>query len=221
MYHFRKKLSLFALFAMMAHLVTVDAGKKGGKKTITLTITNLSYLKPFGPFFVMVHNEDVSPLYTMGSPASDALADLAASGSPASLVRVYSGMPGVRSATAFMNGAPFIGGASFEIEVDVSKRYPLVTIASMAINTNDAFVALNGVELESGMVYDMPGLDAGSEENNGLCNSILRPACGSPPNVRSLNGEGCVHVHPGVHGIGDLSDGPYDWRNPMMRVTCA
>jgi len=85
-------------------------------------------------------------------------------------------------------------------------------------------------------VLNLPGLDAGSEENNELCTSIPGPAC-SPEsgNVRSKNGEGFVHVHRGFHGINEgnmhlakldngangrpLSQVGYDWRNPLMRVT--
>ena len=40
------------------------------------------------------------------------------------------------------------------------------------------------------------------------------------PNRTDLNddGEGFIHVHRGVHGIGDLDAAEYDWRNPMLRV---
>ena len=67
----------------------------------------------------------------------------------------------------------------------------------------------------------MPGLDAGSEENNELCESIPGPGCANVTagNIRSFNGEGFVHVHRGFFGIGDLlPQQQYDWRNPMVRV---
>ena len=93
------------------------------------------------------------------------------------------------------------------MKVEVSEDYPLVTIATMAINTNDCFTALNGVRLSPGMALDLPGLDAGSEENNEKCSSIPGPGCASisGDNVASDNGEGFVHVHRGIHGIGDLA----------------
>lgn len=31
-------------------------------------------------------------------------------------------------------------------------------------------------------------------------------------------GEGYVHIHAGVHGIGDLDAAEYDWRNPVARI---
>lgn len=95
-----------------------------------------------------------------------------------------------------------------------------VTIAAKALNTNDAFVALNGVVIQPGDSFTVPAYDAGSEENNELCTQITGPACALVPGkVRtSGNGEGVVHVARGIHGIGNLSAAVYDWRNPMMSV---
>jgi hypothetical protein len=91
----------------------------------------------------------------------------------------------------------------------------------MTINTNDCFTSINGAYLRPGMVLDLPGLDAGSEENNENCDSIPGPGCNgvSTENVRSGNGEGFVHIHRGFNGVGTLLPAEeYDWRNPMMRV---
>jgi hypothetical protein len=49
---------------------------------ITLSVTNLSFEQPFSPFFVMVHNDEATPLYVAGTPSSMALARLAEDGSP-------------------------------------------------------------------------------------------------------------------------------------------
>jgi hypothetical protein len=32
------------------------------------------------------------------------------------------------------------------------------------------------------------------------------------------NGEGFVHVHRGMHGVGDFKAAARDWRNPVARV---
>ena len=47
---------------------------------ITLKVTNLSFLQPFGAFFVAIHNEHAPPLFTLGSPATPELARLAEDG---------------------------------------------------------------------------------------------------------------------------------------------
>lgn len=190
-------------------------------KTLTLTIINESFNQPFGGVFVMVHNANTPRIYRRGQPPTPELARLAEDGNPGPLVDYYqNNNDGVSSVFGFNDGAPYLGGETFQIEVDVSQDYPLVTIATMAINTNDCFTSINGAMLYPGMVLDLPGLDAGSEENNELCNSIPGPGCAGVDgdNVISGNGEGFVHVHRGFFGIGDLPADRYDWRNPMMRV---
>ena len=184
-----------------------------------LKVTNLSVRQPFSPFFVMVHDYSVR-LYEFGEEASSQLARLAEDGDPQPLVDFFDGRDGVLSAALHNTDAPYVGGETTEIEIVLNRRYPLVTIASMGINTNDLFVSLNGVRLYRGSVFYSDGLDAGSEENNELCESIPGPACLNinTTNIESGNGEGFVHVHPGFHGVGDLAENRYDWRNPMMRV---
>lgn len=184
---------------------------------MSLQIINQAFMQPLSPFFVMVHSSKITPLYIRGQPASPELKNLAENGDASDLVDMYEGMDGVKEAFVFSVDAPFFPGQEVAIPVSVPEGYR-VTIASMAINTNDCFVAINGMELSPGMVLDLPGLDAGTEENNEDCSSIPGPLCaGSPGNDESGNGEGIVHVHRGVAGIGDL-DIVADWRNPMTRV---
>jgi hypothetical protein len=210
-------------------------------KTLTLRVINQTYQQPLSGFFVMVHNDAATPLYVRGNrdmPASDALAQLAENGNPGHLVAMYEGAEGVKSAMMHFNGntgGPTLPGASTTIEVEVDEAYPLVTIASMAVNTNDCFVSINGADLYSSggvpRILDLPGLDAGSEPNNELCACIPGPNCvdenGDTLNVDEENnpvcggdGEGFVHVHRGIQQIGDVDmiGGDADWRNPMVRV---
>ena len=189
------------------------------KKKLTLTITNLAFQQPFSPFFVMVHNEHAEPLFTLGSPSSAELAELAENGNATDLAASYDGSKGVLSAVAFTDDAPTFAGEKLEIPVFVNDKYPYVTIASMAINTNDCFVAIPGMKLYAGDSVVSPGYDSGTEKNNELCKSIPGPACPDDSgNEASGEGEGVVHVHRGFHGVGDLSEAGYDWRNPMMLV---
>eukprot|EP00978_Attheya_sp_CCMP212_P046395 scaffold390175_cov59-Attheya_sp.AAC.2 len=209
--------SLLSPFAAANTEIMENEDGGAGGRTLTLNVLNEAFNQPFGQFFVMVHNSDTAPLYMLGQVSSTELATLAENGDPSALVSSYSGAAGVLSAVSTMGG-PTFGGQTIQIKVTTTSKYPLVTIASMAINTNDCFVALNGVRLLQGMVLDTPGLDAGSEENNENCSSIPGPGC--PPdsgNTADGNGEGFVHVHRGVMGVGDLTL-DYNWRNPMMRV---
>ena len=191
------------------------------KDTITLKVTNLSWQQPFGGVFVMTHNAHVDPLFTLGEEASEELALLAENGSPGPLVDLYSGAHGVGTTFGFAEGAPFggnVGANTFYIDIPYDSDYPYVSLATMAINTNDCFIAINGRKLSPGDVFTGPGYDAGSEANNELCSSIPGPACpAGSGNNRSGGGEGFVHVHRGFFGVGDLSQAGYDWRNPMVR----
>ena len=187
---------------------------------VTLKITNLTYLQPFSSFIVVSHNRDADPLFVLGQQASEELALLAENGDPGPLFSKYESGFGVNFAQIHDLGAPFFGGEVTYIKAPYHRSYPYITIASMAINTNDCFVALNGVYLSPGQTIEVPGYDAGTEVNNELCSSIPGPACPSGSgNVRSGNGEGYVHIHRGFKGVGDrLSEAGYDWRNPMMLV---
>ena len=191
-----------------------------GPSQVSLKITNLTYRQPFSGFLVVLHNRDADPLFVFGEEASRELAVLAEDGDPGPLYAKYNGAFGVKFATVHDADAPYFGGQVTYITVPYERNYPYITIASMAINTNDCFVALNGVYISPGQVIDVPGYDAGSEVNNELCSSIPGPACPSGSgNVRSGNGEGYVHIHRGFKGVGDrLSEAGYDWQNPMMRV---
>jgi len=223
--------------------MTQTASAGGGRprtRKYQINITNAAYQQPFGGFFVAVHDCNAMPLYKLGQPASNALAVLAEDGNPMPLVQAYNGSMGVGKVFAFTEGAPYFAGDTASITVEVSRKYPYVSLATMAINTNDCFLGLNGVQVfRSGhQVIDLPGLDSGTEENNELCTHIPGPACNPGGNSRATErAEGIVHVHRGFIGINegdeDLTDeelgangGPltsfgYTWLNPMARVVIA
>jgi hypothetical protein len=93
----------------------------------------------------------------------------------------------------------------------------------MLVPTNDAFVAVNAVDISGGSVNVRAlAYDAGTEANDELCANIPGPpnVCGGEGfNASRKNAEGFVHVHRGIHGIGDLNAAVYDWRNPVARVS--
>jgi hypothetical protein len=97
----------------------------------------------------------------------------------------------------------------------------------MLIPTNDGFFALNGVRGPSGdevLTLFSPAYDAGSEVNDELCASIPGPnftECSGPGGGGKPTGgeEGYVHIHAGIHGIGDLNASMRDWRNPVAQIT--
>jgi hypothetical protein len=156
----------------------------------------------------------------LGGEASEILQILAEDSDPTALAEAYANQMGVFFSGIYKEGSPWSGGSNVFVTVPYRTEFPFITIAGMAMNTNDGFVALNGVRIVPGMVITGPMYDAGSEINNELCESIPGPACPvESGNVRSAGGEGFVHVHRGFFGIGgDLAVDEYAWSNPVMLV---
>ena len=211
-----------ALLFTIASLPSLASGFlfKRGPRTYEITVTNIAFNQPMGVgFFVAVHDDSAEPVFRLGMNATEELALLAENGDTTPLVDKYTDATGVDA--AFSAGdAPIFAGESLTFEVEVSPQYPYVSFASMCISTNDCFVGVDSLELWQDMILFSPGYDAGSEENNELCNSIPGPACMDidTSNERSGNGEGPVHIHRGFFGIGDLPADRYDWRNPMLKI---
>ena len=179
-----------------------DDGYARDTDTITLKITNLSYLQPFGPMFVMVHNADAIPLFTLGTEPSVNLQILAETGDPTPLAEVYANAEGVFFSGIYTEGSPWMGGNDIFITIPyLGDLFPYLTIASMALNTNDGFVALNGVRIIPDLIITGPIYDAGSEVNDEDCRSVPGPACPQvafcarmPPGWQLRRG--CLPVHP-------------------------
>lgn len=93
----------------------------------------------------------------------------------------------------------------------------------MLVSSNDAFLAVDGAPLprsRNGIVTRMAtAYDAGAEANDEECAHIPGPPCGNSPAASKVAGEGYVFVHAGIHGIADLDEAEYDWRNPVAKVT--
>ena len=80
--------------------------------------------------------------------------------------------------------------------VEVKEEYPYVSFASMAINTNDAFIGIAGMMVQPGtrLTLFVPGYDAGTEMNNESCDYIPGPACPGDSNLGTMENEGAVSL---------------------------
>lgn len=179
-----------------------ELGRFRSNRQIKITVTNIAYKQPMSPFFYMSHSSSLeTPLFELGEESSSQLRNLAENGDNTDLLALYQGDPNVMSIGSL--DGPLPPGQSAEFTVEINRNFPYVSFASMAVNTNDCFVGINSQFLYRSQTISVPGYDSGTEENNELCSSIPGPACpvGSG-NVESENGEGFIHVHRGVHGIG-------------------
>jgi hypothetical protein len=186
-----------------------------------VTITNLTQAQVFTPIMVASQKPGVK-LFTLGQPASTDLEHVAEAGDLSEIEATLRANPNVLEVVD--SGATLGAGQSVTLTVRASAAFSHLSVVAMLIPTNDGFFALNdevgAVSGSASVSYYSPAYDAGTEANDELCAHIP-----GPPNV--CNGEGFnparddvnfVHIHSGIHGVGDLSAATYDWRNPVAKI---
>jgi hypothetical protein len=187
-----------------------------------VTITNLTFGQVFAPILVTSHQAGVT-LFTPGQPASLDLEVLAEAGDTGPLAALLSGMPEVLDVAD--SGGPLPPGQTVVVNVRTGGSFDHISVAAMLIPTNDGFFAINGVKGPTGsatLTLFSPAYDAGTEANDELCTHIPGPPAvctGEGFNSSREGAEGDVHIHRGIHGIGDLIAADRDWRNPVAEVT--
>jgi Spondin_N len=219
-----KRIHRFAAAIVLPAALSTGGTALAQDRGFEVTVTNLTRGQQFTPILVASHREGVR-LFDLGSPASGELATLAEEGNTAPLMTLLAGMPEVKDIVA--SAGLLDPGASVTTFVEAGGRFDRVSIAAMLIPTNDGFFAINDNEGPNGnhtLTLYSPAYDAGSEVNDELCASIPGPffdECGGPGGGAMTAGgeEGYVHIHAGIHGIGDLDASQRDWRNPVARIS--
>lgn len=215
------KLKLFSLGVLFTGLLGSYVAASAA--TFEVTVTNLTRGQRFTPILVTSHRAGVR-LFELGQPAGTQLATLAEEGNVAPLATLLDLSPDVLDVAD--SGGLLDPGASVTVRVQTRGEFNRVSVASMLIPTNDGFFALNGVAGPRGPDADThfsPAYDSGSERNDELCASIPGPffaECGGPGGggAPADGAEGYVHIHAGMHGIGDMDPAQRDWRNPVARI---
>ncbi len=206
----------FALSSSQAH------AQYFGEHHFRVTVTNLMGGEVLTPIMVASHKAGVK-LFTLGQPASTDMEHVAEAGDLSELEATLRSNPDVLDVVD--SGAPLPPGQSVTLMVKTHGWFDHVSVTAMLVPTNDGFFAVNDGRGPKGfwrsVTYYSPAYDAGTEADDELCAHIP-----GPPNV--CNGEGFnpsregadnfVHIHSGIHGIGDLSAAAFDWRNPVARI---
>ncbi|HCG8479999.1 TPA: spondin domain-containing protein [Vibrio parahaemolyticus] len=194
----------------------------------TVNVENLTANQPMSPLAVLTHNSNFQ-LFEIGQSASVELEHLAEGGSNAELIalmnsddNVYQGVSG--------NGL-LLPGSSDEVTITVNPhRYGYLSLASMLVNTNDAFVGETGLSLKSlavGESYEMNMnvWDSGTELNDELAATIPGPAGGGEGFNSTRNDmNDVVAFHAGVisqdDGLADSTlSANHRFLNPGAKVT--
>jgi len=206
-----RTITLLSLSFIFASAANADNAK------YEVTLTNLTKSIVFTPIMVAAHHDPVR-IFDLGQPASDALAAVAEGGDTSGVAAMFTHANDQVGSV----GGLLAAGQSAMVMLDGVSSRSRISIASMLLPTNDAFVVAQSVKAPRGYhskTLYLRAYDAGSETNDEICASIPGPQCGGQPFSPNDSGEGFVYVHSGIHGIGDLSPSEYSWNNPVLKVT--
>jgi len=185
--------------------------------TYKITLTNLTPGQPFAPIMAASHSSGMS-FFEAGQAPSDELAKLAEAGNGKPMAAKLLAMPGVTDAQVSTTGLTF-PGKSTTLMITAKRGTDNVSIGAMLGGTNDAFLAITDMDLPKGRqvaTYMADAYDAGSEDNDELASTVL--GAGGEGYSPTNYGEGFVHIHNGIHGIGALPAHIMDWRNPVAEI---
>ncbi|QIR13465.1 spondin domain-containing protein [Shewanella aestuarii] len=191
-------------------------------QTFSVTVTNLTANQPMSPVILASHSADAM-LWQAGEPASVAIEKMAEGGDTADIAAlevVNSSVNGVGMLMPGMSETLILTLA----EADVAN----ISLATMLVNTNDAFTGLNSISI-AGMQVDMPSMmhnmayDAGTEDNSEQKGTIPGPADGGEGFNANRDDVDFVHIHPGVitqyDGLDDSVLMPsHRFDNPVLAV---
>ncbi len=215
-------LAATALLAMASTTTIAQESPVANRVSYTLEIVNLTKAQQFTPVLGVVHEPEIQ-LFNYGEAALPQLATLAEQGNITPLRDLLTGLPPIHG--LFNSEGLTAPGSKVTLEFTANPRRDRLSVAAMLIPTNDAFVALRGGLLPTrgkSVSYNLYAYDAGSEINDERCASIPGPdftECGGAGGGAAPGmGEGFVHIHNGIHGVGDLDPSTRDWRSPVAII---
>ncbi|MFC3186137.1 spondin domain-containing protein [Shewanella intestini] len=203
-------------------IVQEDAPAPVVMQTFDVTVTNLSANQPLSPVFIATHGADQS-LWMAGAPASVAIEKLAEGGDSSDLTAIS-------SLTHTVNGnGPIMPGMSETLTLSINEAdVASISLATMLVNTNDAFAGVNNYDLTTMAVDDSSMMtlwvyDAGTEANSEAKGSMPGPADGGEGYNSVRDDVDFIHVHPGVISMYDgLADSvltpSHRFDNPAISV---
>lgn len=205
-----------AVLAASLLLPTVAAAQPG--TTYRVTITNLTRSQPVSPPVVATHNIGFH-IFVPGTPAPEPLVAVAEVGDPTPLATALEAIAIVHDVA--VGDGPLLPGESTTVEVEARGKAVFLSAVGMLGTTNDGFFGLDAFYLNGPPWLrhtHAPAYDAGSEENNELCEFVPGPPCSGSLERAPDGAEGVVLIHSGIHGVGDLAPEELDWHNPVVRI---
>ena len=199
---------------------------------ISVKVTNLTKGINFTPILISAH-PNTAGTFTSGTAASPEIQAMAEGGDISGLVTQL----GTNSQFDNNPAGGLLGaGANTTAEItSLATENTNLTILSMMLPTNDAFIALNNITIptETGTyTYYLNAYDAGTELNTELASDIPGPpltqsgGTGVVPYTTATPVEnGFIHIHRGTLGDDNATGGKSDldptihrWLNPVAKV---
>ena len=196
-----------------------------------ITLTNLTMGEPgmggqiLSPPIFVTHAAGID-LAPVGEAASEALVLLAENGDVSGLVALAT----AAGANSMVAEGVLPPGGSVTVTVTADMVNSSLSVGSMLVSTNDAFIAATDVALfdEDGMPVsadiDLNAYDAGSEDNTEMASDIPGPlgldAAVDPEgsNERVPTADGVIAAHEGIQGVGDVGEA-FAWEEPTAMLT--
>ncbi len=189
-----------------------------------VTAVNTTNNQPLSPLATILHDSSYSP-WSIGQAASAGLEQLAESGSPTDFIAEATEALGTQAGDGV-----FGPGSSTSVDITAELQDDIyLTVATMLVNTNDAFTGLSSVmvgQLDVGEYVKMyaPIYDAGTESNYELAGTIPGPADGGEGYNAEREMSDIVTRHPGVVTSDDgyaesVLDESHRFDNNAMMIT--
>lgn len=240
------KIALLGAVLAAATITLTPAAMAGkirdrGARMYRVTITNATHGQPVAPSVIATHT-DAFRLFELGPTPEPgdfdydyyfALAAMAETGYPFHVLDQVAASHGVWEAVALPTDRTppvLLPSESNSITISASRNARYLSAAAMLGATNDAFYAVRGAPLPLGIGQSTHVLadayDAGSEANAESAVTVGALGATDDDPITGVgineNGEGYIHVHAGIHGVGGpdgLAAATFDWRNPVVEVT--
>ncbi|WP_462166077.1 spondin domain-containing protein [Pseudoalteromonas sp. GB43] len=188
----------------------------------TVQVTNLTNAQPLSPIAAIAHSEGM--LWQIGEPASAALELMAEGGDNSELLATDFAMASSSAESPLPPGEQVTLMLSTE-QLDSLK----ISLATMLVNTNDAFTGLNAIDVSSLAVNESLSrtsfaYDAGTEANSEALGTIPGPADSGEGYNEMRDDINRVAMHPGVVSQDDgltnsVLTSQHKFDNPVARIT--
>lgn len=190
-----------AMAVFAAFLGACGSGGGTNLYSYTVTLANVSSNQPLAPAALVIHDGTYTP-WAVGDAASEGLQRLAEAGDISVFLQEAAADPAVIMTTA--GTGIILPGASAQFELSYVPGGTELALATMLVNTNDAFAGMGDLDLSTVALGEtvsalVPTWDAGTEPNTETVATVPGPAGGGEGyNADRTGDRDFVAVHPGV-----------------------